>query len=143
MLSYDELGRLFDGGPSALYDALDKLLGLEVLADAEKWLAATLKATKSARGDADDERKRLLSVLAESTDERATRAITLLRKKGVALDDVLALAAGAGDAQLQVVPALRAVTRLETPTIEDITAAAAGCARRRTRRPEPRRPSRK
>ena len=124
VLSYDELGRLFDGGPSALYDALDKLLGLEVLADAEKWLAATLKAVKSARGDADDERKRLLSVLAESTDERAARAITLLRKKGVALDDVLALAAGAGDAQLQVVPALRAVTGLETPTIEEITATA-------------------
>src|ERR1700677_317190 len=55
VLSYDELGRVFDGGPSALYDALAKLLGLEVLTDAEKWLAAQLKSTKAAADRADDD----------------------------------------------------------------------------------------
>ena len=38
VLSYDELGRLFDGGPSALYDALAKLLGLDDLSEAENGL---------------------------------------------------------------------------------------------------------
>lgn len=122
VLSYDELGRLFDGGPSALYDALAKLLGLEVLADTEKWLASMLKETKSTRERADHERKRLLAVLAEHTEERAQRATTLLGKRQVAIEDVLALATGAGDPQLQVVPALRALADLETPTIEEIQA---------------------
>jgi hypothetical protein len=124
VLSYDELGRVFDGGPSALYDALAKLLGLEVLAEAEKWLAAQLKSTKATRDRADDERKRLLMVLADSADERAQRAIALLRKKGAALDAVLALATGSDDAGLQVAPALRALTQLDTPTLDEIEVAA-------------------
>ena len=124
VLSYDELGRVFDGGPSALYDALAKLLGLEVLADAEKWLAAQLKSTKAARDRADDERKRLLTVLADSADERAQRATALLRKKGAALDEVLALATGSDDSGLQVAPALRALTQLDTPTLDEIEVAA-------------------
>jgi hypothetical protein len=124
VLSYDELGRVFDGGPSALYDALAKLLGLEVLADAEKWLAAQLKSTKAARDSADDERKRLLTVLADSADERAQRATALLRKKGAALDQVLALATGSDDAGLQVAPALRALTQLDIPTLYEIEVAA-------------------
>nr|WP_228768675.1 AAA family ATPase [Mycolicibacterium malmesburyense]CRL68226.1 hypothetical protein CPGR_00788 [Mycolicibacterium malmesburyense] len=124
VLSYDELGRLFDGGPSALYDALAKLLGLEVLADAEKWLGAQLKSTRATRTQADDERKRLQTLLTESTDERAEHAIKLLKKKGVDLDDVLALATGAEDPGLQVVPALRRLTQLATPTLDDIDTAA-------------------
>jgi hypothetical protein len=126
VLSYEELGRVFDGGPSALYDALAKLLGLEVLADAEKWLAAQLKSTKTARDRADDERKRLLTVLADTADERAQIATALLRKKAAALDEVLALATGSDDSGLQVAPALRALTQLDTPTLDDIEAAANG-----------------
>jgi len=124
LLSYEELGRLFDGGPSALYDALAKLLGLEVLADTEKLLTATVKDIKSTRDRAEHERKRLLAVLAEHTDERAQHAIKLLQKRGVAIHDVLALVTGAGEGQLQVVPVLRALTQLETPAIEDIQGAA-------------------
>jgi recombinational DNA repair ATPase RecF len=124
VLSYDELGRLFDGGPSALYDALAKLLGLEVLADAEKLIAAQLKSTKAARSDADQECKRVLSVLTESGDERAERAIALLGKKGANLDEVLALATGSDDAGQQVVPALRALAQLDCPTVDEIETAA-------------------
>lgn len=126
MLSYDELGRLFDGGPSALYDALDKLLGLEALADAEKWLADQLKSTQEHRARANDEGTRLLAVLADSDDERAEHAAKLLGKKGGApLDEVLALATGSDDSALHVVPALRALTQLDTPTLDEIAAAAA------------------
>lgn len=123
VLSYDELGRLFDGGPSALYDALAKLLGLDALTDAEKSLAATLKAAKADRAAADDERKRLAAQLCASSDERAVRAVALLRRKPVPLDDVRALATGSDD-DLQVVPALRALAELEVPSIDEIGSAA-------------------
>lgn len=124
VLSYDELGRLFDGGPSALYDALAKLLGLEVLADAEKWLAAQLKSTKATRERADAERKRLQTLLADATDERAQRAATLLRKRAIPLDDVLALATGSDDSGLGAAPALRALSKIESPTLEQVEAVA-------------------
>ncbi|BBX66584.1 AAA family ATPase [Mycolicibacterium psychrotolerans] len=124
LLSYDELGRLFDGGPSALYDALAKLLGLEVFADTEKWLATELKTTKAIRGQADDERKRLLALLTDRDDERAARAAALLRRKGGDLDDVLALATGSDEAGQTVVGPLRALTHLQLPSPEDMDAAA-------------------
>lgn len=125
VLSYEELGRLFDGGPSALYDALAKLLGLEVLADAEKWLAAALKSSKVLRDRADDERKRLLNVLSETADERAQQATALLKKRGGApLDDVLGLATGSDPQGQQAVSALRSLAALDAPTVDDIAAAA-------------------
>lgn len=126
VLSYDELGRLFDGGPSALYDALAKLLGLEVLADAEKWLAAELKSSKAGRDRADDERKRLLGVLADNADERAELATTLLKKRGGApLDEVLALVTGSDAQGHTELLALRRAAALEAPTIDEIDSAAA------------------
>jgi hypothetical protein len=120
MLSYDELGRLFDDGPSALYDALAKVLGLEVLADAEKWLAGKLKTAKVVRQQADDARKRLRTALANSTDERAINAAALLKHKAVDLHAAVALATGADRDELTVVPQLRTLTQLEVPTIDTI-----------------------
>ena len=123
VLSYDELGRLFDVGPSALHDALARLLGLEVLANAESWLATELKKTKEIRDRADTERKRLLTRLAGCDDERAEHAAKLLKAgKRAPLDDVRALVTGADD--LQVVSALRALTELDTPTLDEIDSAA-------------------
>ncbi|BBY73580.1 hypothetical protein MPRF_04790 [Mycolicibacterium parafortuitum] len=121
ILSYEELGRLFDGGPSALYDALSKLLGLEVLTDAEKWLGAQIKLTKTARDRADAERKELVKALSGSDDDRAQRAVTLLRKRGGApIDEVLALATGSDDEGQRVVAALRALTQIEVPSLDDV-----------------------
>lgn len=125
VLSYDELGRLFDGGPSALYDALAKLLGLEVLADAEKWLAAELKSTKATRTAADDEKKRLLAALGASDDVRAKQATTLVKKRGVPLDEVLSLVTGSDADGQRAVSALRRLKTLEVPTVEDIDASSA------------------
>lgn len=123
LLSYEELGRLFDGGPSALYDALAKLLGLDALSETEKLLATRLKTIRAASDTADAERKRVLTALADHTDERAKRAAKLLRKRPVPLDDARALATGAGEAQSDAVPALRTLSQLETPTIEVVEAA--------------------
>ncbi|MED5812868.1 AAA family ATPase [Mycolicibacterium sp. 050232] len=120
LLSYEELGRLFDGGPSALYDALAKLLGLDALADTEKILTARHKTIKTASDAADAERRRVLNALAGHADERAERAAKLLRKRVVPLDDVRALATGAGETQSDVAPALRVLAQLETPNIDTV-----------------------
>lgn len=120
LLSYEELGRLFDGGPSALYDALAKLLGLDALADTEKLLATRLKAIRVASDTADAERKRVLDALAGHTDDRAVRVDKLLRKRPVPLDDIRGLATGAGEAPSDVVPALRALAQVETPSIDSV-----------------------
>ena len=85
-----------------------------------KVLAARLKVVKTASDTADTERKRVLTALADHTDERADRAAKLLRKRPVPLDEVLALVTGAGAAQSDVVPALRVLTQLDTPTIDEV-----------------------
>ena len=121
VLSYDELGKLFDGGPSALYDALAKLLGLEVLADAEKSLATQLKSTKVTREHADEERKRIVALLADSEDERANRATSLLKKRGGApLEEVLALVTGSDPEGQAASTALRTLAQLQSPTVDEI-----------------------
>jgi recombinational DNA repair ATPase RecF len=123
LLSYEELGRLFDGGPSGLYDALAKVLGLEVLTDTEKCLAARLKETKAARDGADGERKRIAALLNQNGDERAQRAAALLRPKKVDIDAVSALATGAGGAGLTVMARLQRLASLRTAAVDDIDAA--------------------
>lgn len=95
-----------------------------MLSDAEKWLATRLKDTKAAREKADEERKRLQGLLGASADERATRAAALLRKKNASLDEIQALATGAGDPQLQVIPQLKALAALQVPALEEIEAIA-------------------
>lgn len=124
LLSYDELGRLFDGGPSALYDALARLLGLEVFAGTEKWLANELKGARAIRARADDERKRLQLAMASVADDRVVRAAALLKKKGSDLGDLLALATGSDDDSHNVIGSLRSIYDLTVPTPEEVDAAA-------------------
>ena len=59
-LSYNELGSLLDEGPSKLYDALSKVLGLDALVDAQTALQQARSARDKARKDADQEGKALL-----------------------------------------------------------------------------------
>lgn len=123
VLTYEELGRLFDGGPSALYDALAKLLGLEVLSAVEKKLAADLKEAKQVRDAADGARKRAMAALSSSEDERATGLLKLMKKHVRPLDEILAVVTGANQAEQSVVPALRALADMEIPEGADITSA--------------------
>lgn len=124
VLSYEELGRLFDGGPSVLYDALAKLLGLDVLTAVEKKLTADLKVAKESREAADGERRQLIAALGDVADERAERMVTLLRKRPPPLDDVVAIITGAGSPELNVVAALRNLSEFTVPSIDDIASAA-------------------
>ena len=125
VLTYEELGRLFDGGPSALYDALAKLLGLEVLSAVEKSLAADLKAAKAVRDAADNDRRKAIAALTSSTDERATQLVKLLKKHVRPLDDIQAVVTGAGQSQSDAVRALAALSDVELPSVTDIESSAA------------------
>ncbi|KAA0115087.1 AAA family ATPase [Mycolicibacterium sp. P9-22] len=124
VLTYEELGRLFDGGPSALYDALAKLLGLEVLSAVEKRLASDLKDAKAVRDAADHARKRAITALTSSDDERAVHTVKLLKKHVRPLDDIQAVVTGAGHSELEVLRALEMLGETELPLVEDIEACA-------------------
>ncbi|QFS89940.1 recombination protein F [Mycobacterium sp. THAF192] len=124
VLTYEELGRLFDGGPSALYDALAKLLGLEILSAVERKLAADLRDVKAVRDAADNARKNAIATLTSSTDERAVRLVKLLKKHVRPVDEIQAVVTGAADSGLDVVHALAAISELKLPSVVDIEACA-------------------
>jgi DNA repair exonuclease SbcCD ATPase subunit len=94
-LSYNELGSLLDEGPSKLYDALSKVLGLDALVDAQAALQQERAMREKAQKDADQERKAILAKLEAPTDERAAKAKAALVKKDWDLDDVESLLTGA------------------------------------------------
>lgn len=125
VLTYEELGRLFDGGPSALYDALAQLLGLEVLAAVEKKLAADLKEAKAVRDSADSVRKQAIVVLSESDDERAAPLVKLLKKHVRPLDEIVAAVTGSGHIDRDVIRPLEALSQSAPPTVTDIETCAA------------------
>lgn len=124
ILSYDELGGLFDEGPSVLYDALAKVLGLEQISDAEKRLVDQHTLQKKPRAEANTLGKALKAALAESEDERAVAALKEVKKRAPDLDALIQLVTGArvgsGDGLLTQ---LRAIVSLSIPTHEAVTAA--------------------
>lgn len=126
VLTYEELGGLFDGGPSALYDALAKLLGLEVLAAVEKKLATDLKDAKAVRDLADGARKRAIAALSASDDERAATLVKLLKKHVRPLDEILAVVTGAGHIDGDVIRPLEALSQIAPPQVADIETCAVG-----------------
>lgn len=125
VLTYEELGRLFDGGPSALYDALAQLLGLEVLAAVEKKLAADLKEAKAVRDAADNTRKQAMVALSASDDERAGPLVKLLKKHVRPLDEIVAAVTGSGHIDRDVIRPLEALSQSAPPTVTDIETCAA------------------
>ncbi len=93
-LSYNELGSMLDEGPSKLYDALSKVLGLDALVDAQATLQQARTTRDKAQKDADQDRKTLLAKLEGTTDERAAKVREALGKKDWGLDALEAVLAG-------------------------------------------------
>lgn len=120
ILSYDEIGGLIEDSPSALYDALAKLLGLEEIADAEKRIAAALKLARAPRQQAKDELTTLKRIVAESTDERAATAAALLKKRSIDVDAVVSLATGSNTGTAPELTGLRAVSAMSVPLQEQV-----------------------
>ena len=81
LLSHNELGRILEGRPSELYDALAKILGLGEIAAAETLLRETrLDAERQIR-DQEAQAAKLVTQLDGLDDERARSVAEALRQK--------------------------------------------------------------
>ena len=124
-LSYNELGSLLEDGPSALYDALSTVLGLEEfvvvqtrLADARKERQARVTACKAAATT--------LAVQAEQVERahpkeaRAVHLAALLKAKTWDLPALRALAEGGADATRDVLDGLKRLAALTPPNVQAV-----------------------
>ena len=122
-LSYAELGALVSGRPSNMHDAMQAILGLDLLTDMEKSLTDERKSAEAEAKAPKNELPMLLAKLAAHPDERARAAEKAIggRIWDLAALDALALAEdAAGDGQAGL---LRQVTAITLPSAESVSAA--------------------
>lgn len=124
-LSYSELGALVSGQPSKMHDALQAILGLDVLIDAERALGDSRKSADSVSKLARQQLPALRDKLAAHPDERARRAEKALDGKNWDLEALAALVGGDDVAADGRAGLLQDVTAITLPAVEDVTAAGA------------------
>lgn len=123
LLSYNELGRIDTARPSDLFDTLAAVLGLEPLGAAAKRLSGA--RLQRAKFDSEVKRERLdhlIPALKGLEDERAERAVTALRKRGLDFDALAKLGSEPGVDQ----NALRELADLQPPDEEQVRQAVQG-----------------
>ena len=102
-LSYNELGSMLDEGPSKLYDALARVLGLDDLVEADAALSTARrdrqKATKQVKALSGQLQTRLQTLTETTDDSRVVRCLELLGARRQDLDALERLTAGADDGQ--------------------------------------------
>lgn len=127
-LSYSELGSMLDAGPSALYDALSAILGLEDLIEAEARLKEASKQRKRLSDEAEHALPPILERLATIEDERASVCIEALSAKTWDLDAVEEAIVGteAADREESQLSVLRQLALLEAPDADEVNTAADG-----------------
>ncbi|CAM2763184.1 ATP-binding protein [Skermania piniformis] len=123
LLTYEELGALLAAEPKVLYDKMSKVLGLEQLTSAVRILDDHRKATAATGTELATTKRRLVAELAESADERATRAGELLGARTPDIAALRRLATGTAP-DVGVGSRLRALLRLDVPREPDCAAAA-------------------
>ena len=118
LMSYDELSGILEGSPSAFYDQLYKLLGLEQLSDALARLEAEVKQLRQPGAELRKAREALKPILDAHEDSRAAAALAQVRKTKPDLDVVRPLIT---DGTTAAVPqAWQRAERLSTPDPEDV-----------------------
>lgn len=115
LMSYDELGGLFEEGQSALYDALNVLLNLDAVSAADARLKAAEKRLGDARKTANEARTQLIRTLDGSSDPRAAEVKKLIARKPYDLDAVTATTLGTKTDQAAAIARLRRIAALEVP----------------------------
>jgi DNA repair exonuclease SbcCD ATPase subunit len=125
-LSYAELGALLNGRPSEMYDAIQAILGLDQLVDAEKRLDAQRKRLDEASKIARQTLFSLRTRLAESSDERARRAEKAVAGRNWDLDAVESLAVGGDDSKESPSGLLSQITAIELPSADQVATAVEG-----------------
>lgn len=126
LLSFNELGGMFDGRPSDLYDAIALILGVEPLREAVEVLSKARLADAKPIKAVTDARKALLTQLRDSTDPRADPVIAAIEGKEATWDLPAALVAVEEDSTdpTSDLARLRALATVSTPHPMDATAAA-------------------
>src|SRR5581483_8111404 len=94
ILSYSELGGMLEEGPSRLFDALNRILGLDAISGALAALKEARTSRESQEKAANAERGRLLPLLSVANDPRAKHAQEAVSGKEWKLDEVEALLTG-------------------------------------------------
>jgi recombinational DNA repair ATPase RecF len=119
-LSYNELGAMFDEGPTAFHDRLSKMLGLEDLVEGQKSLAKErLARTKLIEGS-DTGMRLLVAQLADFDDERVRGAIAILKTPRPDLSVLEKMLLGKRDGgDDAVAAALRRLLSIDLPRTED------------------------
>jgi energy-coupling factor transporter ATP-binding protein EcfA2 len=127
-LSYSELGSMLDAGPSALYDALSAILGLDDLIEAEARLKEASKQRKKLSDEAKLALPPILERLATVEDERASTCIEALSGRTWDLDAVekAVLGTEAADREESRLAVLRQLVVLEPPDADEVNTAAEG-----------------
>ncbi len=125
-LSYSELGSMLDAGPSALYDALSAILGLEDLVVAEARLKEASRERRKQADEAKSSLAPLLERLGEIEDERAHACLEALSGKTWDLDAVERSVIGPEYSLQEETEgaALRQLTTLEGPSADEVQIAA-------------------
>jgi hypothetical protein len=121
-LSYNEMGSLLEDGPSALYDALSTVLGLEEfvavqarLADARKEREQQVKACKAAAVTLAQSAEQVGNATGEP---RAVQLAARLKAKTWELPALRALADGGTDVTREVIDGLKRLAALTSPKVE-------------------------
>lgn len=127
-LSYSELGSMLDAGPSALYDALSAILGLEDLVVAEARLKDADKERRRLVDDAKASLSPLLERLGDVEDDRARACLEALSGKTWDLHTVERSVIGPEYSFQEETEgaALRQLTMLEGPSADEVKIAADG-----------------
>ena len=122
-LSYSELGALVSGRPTSMHDAMQAILGLDLLTSMEKRLTEERRTAEADAKAAKNELPALLAKLAAHPDERARlaeRAIGGRTKDLATLDTLIVADDVAGDG---LVGLLKQVTAITLPAAESVSAA--------------------
>lgn len=114
-MSYDELGGLLEDGPSNLYDALNRLLGLDEISDADNRLKDAEKRLGVPRKTANDNRTQLVRLLEASEDPRAADVQRLIKRKPYDLDAVTTTTLGTASDQAAIIARLRGIAGIDVP----------------------------
>lgn len=115
LMSYDELGGLLEDGPSSLYDALNRLLGLDEIADADNRLKDAETRLGGPRKAANDGRTQLIRALDDSADPRAAEVKKQIARKPYDLDAVTATTLGTATDQAATIARLRTIASHDAP----------------------------
>jgi recombinational DNA repair ATPase RecF len=120
-MSHSELASRFDEGPTVLYRALLKGLGLEAFEGIRECLARAQSARRKQKSEAKDLAKLLVEevkrVQAATPDERLAETIALLSAKEFDLDRLGALATGTSADQASLIALLGLAAREKGPDV--------------------------